>query len=175
MLVSQPGDDSTTALEGFAAGDAGALAEIYARWSPLVYSVALRSLNTVDDAERVTQRVFTTAWSSRGTFDPARSGLAPWLVEIARAEIAEARPDGIQGADASAQLPADLAERLLLADGLSHLDDEPRRVLRMALYDHLSHDQIAERMGLPSSTVQSHLRTSLLELRSRLEVSSDAR
>ena len=175
MLVSQPGEDSSTVLESFAAGDAGALAEIYTRWSPLVYSVALRSLDTVEQAERVTQRVFTTAWTSRDSFDPARSRLAPWLVEIVRAEIAEARADDHQQVGPSAELSADLGEQLLLADGLSHLEDEPRRVLRMALYDHLSHDQIAERMGLPSSTVQSYLRTSLLELRSRLEVSSDAR
>jgi RNA polymerase sigma factor (sigma-70 family) len=185
MVVTRAGDDPPTVLDAFRAGNELALAEIYARWSPLVYSVALRSLGNVADAERVTERVFTGAWSSRHTFDSTRTRLASWLIGLTRRTIAEARTAGslpVQPRTGTTTVirlddqsePADLAERLVLADEVSHLDAVPQRVLRMALYDELTHAEIAERTGLPPDTVKSHIRRSLLALRQGLEVQTDA-
>lgn len=178
-------DDLPTGLDAFSSGDERALAEVYARWSPLVYSIALRSLGVVDDAEEVTKRVFTSAWTSRKTFDSTRVRLSAWLIGITCTTIAEERATHHEHADPETQMttmplldrltqPADLAEQLLLADEVSHLDVLPRQMLRMALYDDLTHTQIAERTGLPSGTVKSTIRRSLLELRARLEVQTDA-
>ena len=185
MVVIQPGEDMSGVVEAFHAGDELALAEIYARWSPLVYSLALRSLRDVTEAEEVTQRVFTGAWTSRHTFDPTRARLPAWLIGITRNKIADAHAVRIKQARLRSQMisvthledkvePADLAERLLLADEMSRLDTVPEQVLRMAFYDDLTHVQIAERTGLPLGTVKSHIRRSLLKLRERLEVLADA-
>ncbi len=185
MVVTQGGDDLPTVIEAFVAGDELALAEIYARWSSLVYSVALRSLGNVTEAEEVTQRVFTGAWTSRPTFDPTRAQLPAWLIGITRNKIADAHAARSQQARLRTQMitvaqmddkiePADLANRLVLADEMSRLAAIPQQVLRMAFYDDLTHAQIAERMGLPPGTVKSHIRRSLLKLRERLEVLADA-
>lgn len=185
MVGTRWRDDQPTVVDGFRAGEEGALAEIYARWSPLVYSIALRSLGNVTGAEEVTQRVFTGAWTSRHTFDPTRTRLSAWLVEVTRNKIAEAQDARVTQAQPQMQwsdvnradgkaAPADLVERLLLADEVSRLDAEPQQVLRMALYDDLTHGQIAERMGLPSGTVRRHIGRSLRKLRERLEVLPDA-
>ena len=184
-MVVTPGDEQTpTVADAFRAGDESAMAEIYARWSPLVYSIALRSLGHVTDAEEVTQRVFTRAWTTRTTFDPARVELPTWLIGITRSTIAAAGTGADQTTrfktplitlpHAGDAVETDLADRLTVVDELSHLDAIPQRVLRMALYDDLTHTQIAERMGLPTDTVKSHLQRSLLRLRKRLEVQTDA-
>ena len=185
MAVTQRGDDLPSVIEAFRAGNGPALAEIYARWSPLVYSIALRSLGNVPDAEEVTKRVFTSAWTSRDTFDPNRTRLPAWLIGITGTRIAEAQAARSKHVHPQTQMttvsqmdgkiePADVAERLVLADELSRLDAEPQQVLRMALYDGLTSSQIAERTGLASGTVAGHLRRSLLTLRQRLEVQTDA-
>jgi len=184
MVVTLRGDDLPTVIHAFHAGDELALAEIYARWSPLVYSLALHSLGNVTDAEEVTQRVFTSAWTSRHTFDSTRARLSAWLIGITRTKIAEAQATRSQQAQLQTQMTTvtqmddttepDLAERLLLADEVSRLDAIPQQVLRMALHHDLTHAQIAERMGLPSGAVKSHIRRSLVELRTRLEVQPDA-
>ena len=177
-------DDSAAVIEAFVAGDAIALAEIHARWSGLVYSVALRSLGNVTDAEDVTQRVFTGAWTSRHTFDPTRAKLPAWLVGITRNKVADAHTARSKQALLRMQTitvtkmkgaiePADLADRLMLADELSRLAATPQQLLRMAFYDDLTYVQIAERMGLPEGTVKSHIRRTLLKLRKRLEVLAD--
>ena len=133
----------------------------------------------------MTQRVFTGAWISRHTFDPTRNGLSTWLIGMTRDRIGEVAAARSAAAQSQTQLTtetqvdattahSDLADRLVLVDEVSRLDAVPQQVLRMALYDDLSHTQIAERTGLPPATVTSLIRRSLLKLRNRLEVQTDA-
>ena len=70
--------------------------------------------------------------------------------------------------------PIDVAQRLVVAEEIERLDDVPKRVLRMAFYEDLTHSQIAERMQLRPGTVKSHIRRSLIKLKRRMEVWTDA-
>jgi RNA polymerase sigma-70 factor (ECF subfamily) len=67
-----------------------------------------------------------------------------------------------------------LADRLLIADEMARLEPMPRAVVRLAFFDDLTHQQIAERLGIPVGTVKSHIKRSLSKLRGRLEVSHGA-
>ena len=177
--------DGSAIADALRTGGPDALSEVYERWSPLVYSLALRSLGDVTAAEDVTRQVFTDVWTSRGTADPARPSFSAWLVDLACARIADAeaarRPvaaanRGQESAEDSPEgesRPVALAERLVLADGLSHLDDVPQRVLRMVL-DDLSPTEVAERTGLSVADVRSQVASSLIQLRQRWEVPTDA-
>ncbi|MCS5495638.1 sigma-70 family RNA polymerase sigma factor [Cnuibacter physcomitrellae] len=181
-------EDAELAAVGaaFVAGDERALAEAYRRWSRLVFTLALRSLGDRDEAEDVTQKVFVAAWRGRAGYDPARSKLATWLVGITRhciADAHEARSRRLRSEQALAALAevrqtqvddtAAAADRLLVADELSRLDPEPRRVMELAFYGDLTHAQVADTLGLPLGTVKSHIRRSLTRLRSRLEVNDE--
>ena len=169
----------------FRAGEERALAEAYARWSALVYTLAVRSLGDTAEAEDVTQKVFIAAWRGRAGFDEERAALPAWIVGIARHTIADAheararRRRVEQSLAEQAELinideSADVAERLLLGEELGRLDPVPQRVMRLAFYDDLTHVQIADSLGLPLGTVKSHIRRSLTRLRTRLEANDDA-
>ncbi|NYE19192.1 RNA polymerase sigma factor [Microbacterium immunditiarum] len=165
----------------FRAGDERALEEIYRRWSPIVFTLALRVVGDRGDAEDVTQKTFVSAWTSRASYDIERAALSTWLVSIARRRIAdtlEARrrvkalqeqlqrftdPDDAVGAE------IDFGDRLMLADEIDRLEDDARKVVRLAFYDDLTHEQIAARLQMPLGTVKSHIRRSLARLRTRLE------
>ena len=179
-----PGSVDDQALAAaFAAGDEWALREAYARWSPLVFRLALRSLGDRTDAEDVTQQVFISAWRTRSGFDDSRSALSAWIVGITRHRIADAhearsrtrRLEEALVAEASARPAAvdDVADRVMVAEELDRLEPVPRRVMQLAFYDQLSHSQIAETLGLPVGTVKSHVRRSLSRLRTRWEVDDE--
>jgi RNA polymerase sigma-70 factor (ECF subfamily) len=174
-------EDEDTLVSAFVSGDPHALAEIYARWSPLVFTIALRSLNDVPEAEDVTQKVFVAAWNGRSGFTPSRSRLPTWLVGIARNKIADSHEARTRLRQLHAQVAAttepyprvdegvDVSEKLLVADEIARLEPDAQRVVRLAFYDDLTHQQIADRLGLPLGTVKSHIRRSLERMRTRLE------
>jgi RNA polymerase sigma-70 factor (ECF subfamily) len=63
----------------------------------------------------------------------------------------------------------ELGEEARLADEhLDQLKPEEQRVLRLSIYDDLSHAAIAEHTGLPLGTVKSHIRRGLDSLRLKL-------
>lgn len=167
----------------FRAGDERALAAAYKRWGSLVYTLALRSLGQVQDAEDVTQRVFIAAWRKHATFDPERAHLPAWLVGITRNQVADAFaarskaatvPMPEEGEGEPVAPAVEPGDRVLVEDELSRLAPQAQQVVRLAFYDDLTHQQIGERLGLPLGTVKSHIRRSLERMRRRLEVTDDA-
>ncbi len=162
-----------------AAGDEEALAQAYQRWSRLVYTMALRTLPTQADAEDVTQAVFISAWRSRHTFNPASGSLPAWLLAITRRRVADhhrKRRDEIpvQVLPDRGHEPDDLTSTLVIADEIDELGEPAAAIIRLAFYDDLTHHQIAERLQMPLGTVKSHIRRSLLRMRTRLEVTHAA-
>ncbi|MCH0539856.1 sigma-70 family RNA polymerase sigma factor [Streptomyces sp. MUM 203J] len=164
----------------FTAGDEDALALAYQRWSPLVYTMARRSLGNPQDAEDVTQQVFLAAWRGRAGFRPERGALAGWIVGITRHAIVDAlaartrRADTVRAVaerngEAVRQHSGDESDvaldRVLVAQNLRCLSPVQRRLLAMAVYGDMTQRQIAERTGLPLGTVKSHIRRAMIVLR----------
>jgi RNA polymerase sigma factor (sigma-70 family) len=65
-------------------------------------------------------------------------------------------------------------EQLVVADELTVLEPQQRRVLELALYDDLTHSQIAAVTGMALGTVKSHLRRGVARLRKRRETDRGA-
>ncbi|MBC7678567.1 MAG: sigma-70 family RNA polymerase sigma factor [Pseudorhodobacter sp.] len=175
-------EDDLGLARRFVAGDEQALRTVYDRWSPLVLHLGQRCLPRSYDAEDLTQQVFVAAWRGRGTYDPERGTLPGWLTGITRNQVADrlrlhARERSLQDqlaatgtAPTGPGIADQVLDRLVVAEELAQLPDEPRRVVELAFFDDLTQVEIAELTGLPLGTVKSHLRRSLARLRHRWEV-----
>lgn len=181
-----PGADAELA-RALVEGDETALAAVYRRWSPLVHTLARRSLGDPREAEDVTQQVFLAVWRGGAGFRPERGTLAGWLVGITRRKIADAlaartrRTDLVGAAggllalsDAGRARPEAVLDRVVVRHELARLPAPQREVLRLAFYEDLTQTQIAQRTGWPLGTVKSHARRGLHRLRHRLPSLAEA-
>jgi RNA polymerase sigma factor (sigma-70 family) len=179
-------DDAEVARR-FAAGDERALALAYERWGGLVHGMAVRALGSSVDAEDVTQQVFVSAWTGRSGYRAEHGALPAWLVGITRHRIADAfarrRREERERLAAAAAPDADRVavrfesgsdDRVVLLDELARIGEPQRGIMELAFFHDLTHEQIAARTGLPLGTVKSHIRRTLVRLRTRLEVNGAA-
>lgn len=156
-------------------GDQDAMAALYDRHSPIVYSVALRVLQDTGAAEDVLQDIFMQLWRNPGAFDASRGNMAAWLAVIARHRAIDAlrrrRPEN-DIEDVIIFMEPDLAgeaDRSRAMDkvrgALQTMPSPQRSALEMAYFEGLTHVEIAEKTGEPLGTIKTRIRTGLLSLR----------
>ena len=168
------GGDAALAL-AWADGTDDVLRRVWDRYGTLVHTFCVRAVGDRDLAADCVQETFVSAWRSRDRFDPARGSLPGWLLGIARhrvhdayrslARTPRARHEPDDGGAIVDTEPAELVERLLVADALATLAPRPREVLELAFYTGLSQREIAEQLQVPLGTVKSDMRRALLRLR----------
>ncbi len=167
--------DEAALLARIRAGDESAMAELYDRYSGIVYGVALRVLGSTASAEDVLQEVFLQLWRNPQAFDAERGRLAPWLAVIARnraIDMLRRRPmeEDIDELPISTgiNLEDDAGERLAIdkvRGVLAQLPQEQRKTLEMAFFEGMTHTEISAKLGEPLGTVKTRIRSGLLALR----------
>ena len=166
-------------LQRLKTGDAGALEELYDRYSSLLYPVALRILRSAPEAEDVLQEAWLQVWRSASTYDQRRGSIGAWLLMMTRSRALDRyrslssrkRAETTVEVDppSPAEDPSAPPERRQLANrvrqALESLDPQHRKVLESAYFEGLSQSEIAERMKTPLGTVKSWTRQALTRLR----------
>jgi len=151
------------------------MAQLYDRYSSMVYSVALRVMGDTSAAEDVMQEIFMQLWRNPSAFDANRGSLAAWLAVVARNRSIDAlrkrRPetsvdDVVVAADID--LESDAARKIALEKvrgALAGMPAEQRRAIGLAFFEGLTHTEVAARTGEPLGTVKTRIRTALQTLR----------
>lgn len=161
-----------------------ALDVLYDRYGQFVYSVALRILNSSEEAEDVTQETFLKLWQRCDTYRSDRASLSSFIVMMARSKAIDrlrSRKSHHQrlhqwhlahNALAHPNTPfesATLRERSQkLQIALEQLSAAERDVLEKAYYEGFSQSEIAKHHDIPLGTVKSRSRQALKKLRSAL-------
>lgn len=157
------------------AGDQRAMAELYDRYSSVVYAVALRVLGDTGAAEDVLQEVFLQLWRNPGAFDSARGSLGAWLAVITRNRAIDSlrkRKPETDIEDVIVSVAPDLASEAdrsraagKVREVLGAMPSAQRTALEMAYFEGMSHSEIAGKTGEPLGTIKTRIRAGLIALR----------
>lgn len=172
---SQPIPDDPELVGRIRLGDQDAMAILYDRYSKVVYSVALRVLGDPGAAEDVMQEVLLQLWRNPRAFNSSRGSMAAWLAVITRHraidELRRRRPH-LDLEETVISVEPDLAGEAARAEAmervrgvLEELEDEQRTTLELALFEGLTHSEIALRTGDPLGTVKTRIRSALMAIR----------
>jgi RNA polymerase sigma-70 factor (ECF subfamily) len=179
-------------LQRIVARDERAVAELYDRHNRLVFSVIWRILRSQADAEDVLQDTFVRVWTRAETYDVSLGSPTTWLTRIARnraldrlrAQRARASVDGqapekdttreIQEAVAAVSdrpdvRTEDAALTAALRGAVARLPETQRVLIEAAYFEGYTHQELAERLGLPLGTVKTRIRAGLQALRAQME------
>ncbi|MFN7935071.1 MAG: sigma-70 family RNA polymerase sigma factor [Bryobacteraceae bacterium] len=179
----------TALLEKAAAGDQQAFASLYDETSSLVYSLSMRMLANVEDAEEVTLDVYNQAWRSAKAFDSARGTVTAWLMTMTRTRALDkirARAsrqknvdpmpvhfDAPSTDDSPEDQSATSEQRRIVMAALVQLPAEQRRALELAYFHGMSHAELAQALGEPLGTVKTRIRLGMIKLRELLTLAGE--
>ena len=168
-------------LQRVASNDPGAVKAVLDQFGGLVWSLARRFCFNDAEAEDAVQEIFTEIWKSSARFDPKVASEATFIAMIARRRLIDrarksARrtdtaqlPERVTSAEPMSDAPAELRdEAASAAKALAQLSNEQQRVLRLSIYQGLSHERIADATGLPLGTVKTHLHATRSKLKAKL-------
>ena len=153
-------------------GDPEVFTEVYDRYFRAIYLYVAGRLGT-GPAEDIAAETFAVAFGQRDRFDPARGGLRPWLFGIATNLVARYRRTEARHYRALARtgdMPSagghedrvvakvaagHLLPQLLAA--LAALSQGERDVVLLVAVGQLSHEEVAQTLGISAGTVGSRL------------------
>jgi RNA polymerase sigma-70 factor (ECF subfamily) len=191
-----PGSDVDAAsdealLAGFAAGDAGAFAQLYQRHERPVFRFLRRSIGDDAAAQDLMQEVWLAVIRNAATFEP-RARFTTWLYGIARSRLidhwrarrdtvsldqeaandgAAALIDGLAaGADCEPEVRAmSRAEALAFVAAVEQLPPAQREAFLMHAEGGLTVEEVAQASGVGRETAKSRLRYAMTRLRAAME------
>jgi RNA polymerase sigma-70 factor (ECF subfamily) len=172
--------DSFTDLElaaQSAAGDVAAFEQLYERHRRRVYSLCLRMVGDVTEAEDITQEVFLQVFRKIGTFR-GEAALTTWLHRLAVNHVLmHWRKRGIRSEEMTEEgdvggiarpYPLSILDRIALEQAIQKLPPGYRLVFLLHDVEGYEHEEIAAMLGCSVGTSKSQLHKARLKLRSLL-------
>lgn len=169
-------------LEAIAQKQEAALAELYDRYSSVLYTVALKILGEPALAQDVLQETFLTAWRKAALYNQKRGNVGTWLIVLCRnlaidhyrakmrlasrhVELDTVGEVLIEQSDDPASVALAREDGRLLRLALEQLPAEQRQVIEMAYFQGLSQTEIADTTNVPLGTVKTRTRQAMFKLR----------
>lgn len=162
--------------------DSGALEILFARYSRLVHSIALRTLHDYGEAEDVVQEEFFYLYEKAALFDPAKGTAKSWIVQTAFHRALDRKGYlGRRGFYVGTEIDS-LDETLLgksdldlaisgklsrehLEEAVKMLPEMQRRTIEMFYFEGLELREISEKLNEPWGNIRHHFYRGLERLR----------
>lgn len=182
-------DGLATLLAEVASGDKSAFARLYGLTSRKLFGVALRILRDRAAAEDIVQEVYVRIWRNAASFDVNLASPISWMASIVRHcaidSLRKQKLATVEFCDESARVEAstpdpaeemDMAQRRAIAFAtIRKMDPAKRDLILLAYFREQSRDNLGKALGVPTGTVKTNLRRSLIELRQSMQQEAQSR
>jgi RNA polymerase sigma-70 factor (ECF subfamily) len=169
--------------------DKKALETLYSRYSSIIFPLLIKILKNEKMAEEALVDIFVLIWRRAASFNFKNENVYAWIVTIARnkaidilrrtseAGTIEEYNDDYENKFILPELSTsimtmDSASALELSpnitDAFNNLTDAQKYVIELAYFDGLTENEIADRLNIPKSTVQSKIKIALNNLNEHL-------
>lgn len=172
-----------------AARDPRDIETLYDQYGGVAFAFAYRILGERGLAEDVVQEAFLNIWRQGVTYDAARGSARTWVLTIvhhraidqiramrtrmrADTEIEDAAP--LPSHEDTWATVARTLETERVRRAMARLPPAQRQVVDLVYYGGMTHQQVAERVGVPLGTVKGRLRLALEKLRNLLRAPEPA-
>jgi RNA polymerase sigma-70 factor (ECF subfamily) len=168
-----------------AMGDSVAFEELYRRYAPAAYGLAMRVTGQIQLAQDVVHDAFLALWRAPEAFDPARGVFRTFLLSLVhhRAVDTVRREERFKRRSLRMNLgpveDEDSTEEVVEEAWLAHrrsriraalltLSPEQREVLELAYFHGFKQSQVAEQLGIPLGTVKTRTLAAMRKLQRTL-------
>jgi RNA polymerase sigma factor (sigma-70 family) len=173
-----------------ARGEQAAFSTLYKQTVAQVFAIARSMLRNQEDAEEIVCDVYTFAWQRAHAYDFTRGSVMAWLSVMTRnravdrlrqrrvtISLDDERQDELSKSLVSEtlgpdQILAQFQSGSAVHRALSVLSEQRRRLIGLAFFQGLTHEEIALVVGMPLGTVKSHVRRALAVLQGELSAES---
>lgn len=172
-------------LQRISMGDLDAVTECINKYDKFVWNIARKFTKTREDAEDASQEIFIEIWKYAGRFDETKSPEWAFIALIARRHLI----DLLRTSKSHHELPffetelenrsSDYHKKLqmkvemrYMVEAIERLRIEERRLVKLSIYEGMSHPEIAESLGLPLGTVKTQIRRGFQKVRVSLGLPS---
>jgi RNA polymerase sigma-70 factor, ECF subfamily len=177
----------TELLQRMAGADQLAFVEFYDRHSTMLFSIAIKVVGDVHEAEEVLQDAARYVWEHAPLYDPALGKPLSWAIVITRNKAIDRlrvlQRIGKAVAKITEEAAADYLTRThrtpneaitnetgaLLRNALSCLPADQRLAIELAFFTGLSQSEIAVQLDEPLGTIKARIRRGMLIMRQILE------
>jgi RNA polymerase sigma-70 factor (ECF subfamily) len=149
---------------------------LYDNYSAAIYGVILNILRNEEASNDALQEVFIKIWNSFDTYDPQKSRLYTWMLNIARnhsidrlrAKTTTDKKD-LKNDPAYTVKHSQGTETFIEGIGLKrlleHLEEEQKEVIDLLYFKGYTQVEAAEHLNIPLGTVKSRVRIAIHKLR----------
>ncbi len=176
-------DGLATLLAEVASGDKSAFPRLYGLTNRKLFGVALRILRDRAAAEDIVQEVYVRIWRNAASFDVNLASPIAWMASIVRHcaidTLRKQKLETTEFCDESARIEAETADpseeidmgqrRAIAFAAIRKMEPAKRDLILLAYVREQSRDSLARTFGVPTGTIKTNLRRSLIELRQSMQ------
>lgn len=173
--VTQINKDEALLIRRLHERNEGAIDSLYDRYSDVLYGIILRVVKDEMTAMDVLQDSFVKIWQKADQYDPNKSKLFTWLLQVARnTAIDQLRSDKKSG-EREIQMTDPIVNRIKeegpdpdaldVQDHVKKLDPKYQEVIEALFFKGLTQQEASEYLDIPLGTVKTRLKIALRQLK----------